>query len=187
MNPSTEDFLQAVERADPSKVVLLPNNKNIILAAEQTRGLSQKDIEVVPSKTVPQGICALMTFNPLEIDLEKTAREMKESLNQVKTGQVTFAVRDSIHNDLSIKNGSVIGLRESNLEVVGENSSQVVLSLVERMLEENDEIITLYFGQGVYQEEAEKIKGELERLYPQVEVDCYRGGQPLYYYFISIE
>ncbi|RQD77836.1 MAG: DAK2 domain-containing protein [Candidatus Syntrophonatronum acetioxidans] len=187
MNPSTDDFLKALEKTDAQKVVLLPNNKNIILAAEQTRNLSPRDIEVVPSTTVPQGICALMRFNPLEKDLKLVAHEMKESLGQVKTGQITFAVRDSTYNDIPIKNGSVIGLRENNLEVVEETPSQTVLSLIESMMGDEDEVITLYFGKDVTEGEAHKLVEELESLYPGVEVECYWGGQPLYYYYISIE
>jgi len=187
MNPCTDDFLKALEKIKAPKVILLPNNKNIILAAEQTRHLSYQEVEVVPSKTVPQGISALMRFNPLEKDLKEMAREMEESLSQVKTGQITFAVRDSTYNELSIKNGSVIGLRENALEVVEETSSQAVFSLVDSMIEEGDEVITLYFGEDVSEEEAQRVARDLENFYENVEVECCRGGQPLYYYFISIE
>ena len=187
MNPCTDDFLKALEKIKAPKVILLPNNKNIILAAEQTRHLSYQEVEVVPSKTVPQGISALMRFNPLGKDLKEMAREMEESLSQVKTGQITFAVRDSTYNELSIKNGSVIGLRENALEVVEETSSQAVFSLVDSMIEEGDEVITLYFGEDVTEEEAQRVARDLENFYANVEVECCRGGQPLYYYFISIE
>ncbi len=187
MNPSTEDFLQAINKSKAEHIIILPNNKNIILAAEQSRDLSTKEVVVVPSKTIPQGITALMAFDSLQKDINNNVLCMKESLTQVKTGQVTYAVRDSTYDGKAIKNGSVIGLEENTLKIVGKNIEEVVISLIQGLFEDNDEIITLYYGNSVTQEEAESLAQKLQKMFPQSEVEYYQGGQPLYYYFISVE
>ncbi len=187
MNPSTEDFLQAIDRSNGQKIIILPNNKNIILAAEQSRDLSSKEVMVVPSKTIPQGISALMAFDPVQTEFADNFEAMKEALSQVKTGQVTYAVRDSSYDGKSIKNGSVIGLQENTLSIVGENPEEVVKKLIQEIYEEGDEIITLYYGNNITEDEADNLAQKLQVYYPDAEVEHYRGGQPLYYYFISVE
>ncbi|UNC92768.1 DAK2 domain-containing protein [Candidatus Contubernalis alkaliaceticus] len=187
MNPSTEDFLQAIDKSKAEQLIILPNNKNIILAAEQSSKLSTKEVVVVPSKTIPQGITALMAFDSIEKDIDKNVYTMKESLSQVKTGQVTYAVRDSTYEGKAIKNGSVIGLEENTLKIVGQNTEEVVISLIQELFQDGDEIITLYYGKGVTKEEVEQLCQKLQNLFPQSEVEYYLGGQPLYYYFISVE
>ncbi len=187
MNPSTEDFLQAIEKSRAEKIIILPNNKNIILAAEQSRDLSPKEVMVVPSKTIPQGISALMACEPVQKEFADNVESMKEALSQVKTGQVTYAVRDSTYEGKAIRNGSVIGLQENNLTVVGDYPEEVVKSVIQRIYEVSDEIITLYYGNNVTEDEAQSLAQKLQEAYPDAEVEYYRGGQPLYYYFISVE
>lgn len=187
MNPSTEDFLQAIEKSTAEKVIILPNNKNIILAAEQSRDLSSKEVVVVPSKTIPQGISALMAFEPVQKEFADNVDSMKEALSQVKTGQVTYAVRDSSYDGKEIKNGSVIGLQENTLTVVGNHPEEVIISLIQGIYEEGDEVITLYYGNNVTEDQAENLAHKLQEIYPEAEVEYYRGGQPLYYYFLSVE
>lgn len=187
MNPSTEELLKAVEEIKAEKVIILPNNKNIILAARQARSLSKKEIQVVPSKTITQGLASLLYFNPALEDLEKNALLMAGGLGEVKSGQVTFAVKDSTYNGINIRNGSVIGLWEDQLEVTGESPAEVVSALVAKMLGEKDEVITLYYGQEIAEENARELSSRLQDLYPHCQVEYYFGGQPLYYYYISIE
>lgn len=187
MNPSIEDFLQALRKVSSDKVIILPNNKNIILSAEQSKALSSKKIKVIPSKTIPQGISALMHFDPILRELEDNALQMEQALSEIKTGQVTYAIRESTVNGIKIKEGSIIGLEENEVKVVGDNPKEAVISLIKEMFEEDDEIITLYYGKDITEEEAKNTVNRLLEIYPDCQIEYYKGGQPLYYYFLSIE
>jgi len=187
MNPSTEDFLRAINNTPSNKIIILPNNKNIILAAEQSKELTSNEVEVVSSKTIPQGISALMQFNPFEKSVKENASNMEKALAQVKTGKVTYAVKETNFEGINVKNGSIIGFVEDILKIVGEDSEAVALSLIKEMHEKNDEIITLYYGSNIDEEEAKKLSEFLQEQYLECQIEYYRGGQPFYYYFISIE
>ncbi len=187
MNPSTEDFLKEVERLPMGEILILPNNKNIILAAEQAKELSDKDIRVIPSKTIPQGIAALLCLNKVEQTLEENAKRMMGALLSVKTGQITLAVRDSKYNGHNISRGDYIGMHNGDLVVVGKTLEETLKALMETMVGEEDELITIYYGQDIAHEEALALVEELEENYADKEFEVYNGGQPLYQFVISIE
>lgn len=187
MNPSTEDFLRAINNTPSNKIIILPNNKNIILAAEQSKELTSNEVEVVSSKTIPQGISALMQFNPFEKSVKENASNMKQALAHVKTGKVTYAVKETNFEGINVKNGSIIGFMEDILKIVGEDTEAVALSLIKEMHEKDDEIITLYYGSNIDEEEAKKLSEFLQEQYLECQIEYYRGGQPFYHYFISIE
>lgn len=186
MNPSTEEILRAVESAPSDQVLVLPNNKNIILAAEQARALSKKRVIVVPTLTIPQGIAALLAFN-YQASLEENAQEMIEAAGQVQTGEVTIATRDATLNGLSVRQGQVIGIHDGQLAVKGETVEAVVEALLERMEAAALEIITLYYGADISRDEAEALAARLQDRYPEQEFEVVEGGQPHYFYIISAE
>ncbi len=187
MNPSTEDFLKEVERLSMDEIIILPNNKNIILAAEQAKELSPKEIRVIPSKTIPQGIAALLCLNKEEQSLEDNTRRMTQVLSTVKTGQVTLAVRDSKYNGHAISRGDYIGMHNGDLAVVKKSLEEALQALMEDMVEEEDELITFYYGQDIAPQEATAIIEGMEEKYSDKEFEVYNGGQPLYHFVISIE
>jgi uncharacterized protein len=187
MNPSTEDFLREVAKLPMQKIIILPNNKNIILAAEQAKKLSDKEIEVIPSKTIPQGIAAVLSLNKVEMGLAENAVRMNRALGMVKTGQVTLAVRDSKYNGHAIVQGDYIGMFDGDLIVVSKSLPGAVDSLMKSMVDEEDELITFYYGHDVSEEEAADIIDGVEEDYPDKEFEVYKGGQPLYHFVISIE
>jgi hypothetical protein len=186
MNPSTEEILQAVESVPSNRVIILPNNKNIIMAAEQARDLSEKSVVVVPTRTIPQGIAAILALN-YQADLETNAQTMLEAAQEVQTGEVTTATRDVTLGGLSVHKGQVIGIHDGELCVAGETPEQVVEALIERMNPSDLEIITLYYGADVSAEEAETLVERLEEKYPDLEFEVIEGGQPHYFYIISAE
>ncbi|MDW7651045.1 MAG: DAK2 domain-containing protein [Bacillota bacterium] len=186
MNPSTEDILQAVREVPQKEIIILPNNKNIILAAKQVRELIDKEIRVVETRTVPQGIAAMLVFSPEE-PLEENEKAMEKARSNVKSGQVTFAVCDSRVNGQEIHANDIIGICEDEIAVVGENVVQVVKDLAFKMVSEEDEIITLFAGEAVDSEEASALQEELSLLFAGKDVELYEGDQPFYYYIISVE
>ena len=186
MNPSTEEILQAVESVPSNRVIILPNNKNIIMAAEQARDLSDKNVLVVPTRTIPQGIAAILALN-YQADLETNARAMLEAAQEVQTGEVTIATRDVTLGGLSVRKGQVIGIHDGELCVAGETPEEVVEALVERMSPSDLEIVTLYYGADVSAGEAEALVDRLEERYPDLEFEVIEGGQPHYFYIISAE
>ncbi|WP_341877342.1 DAK2 domain-containing protein [Defluviitalea saccharophila] len=187
MNPSTEDILTAVDKVNAEKVIILPNNKNIILAAEQAQKLSKdKEVFVVPSKTIPQGIAAMIGFEP-DHSIDETLESMNESMSYVKTGQITFAVRDTAIGDREIKKGNILGMSEGNIEVVSDQLEEAVFELIDKIVDEDSEIVSIYYGEDVKEEEALKAKEYIEENYPECEVEVHFGGQPLYYYIFSVE
>lgn len=187
MNPSAEDIALAVNKINAENVIILPNNKNIILAAEQSRSLvKKKTVYVVQSTNIPQGLSATLAFNT-EINIAENIENMNEALSTVKSGSVTFAVRTSKIDDVEVKEGDVIGLFESKIAAVGSSPEAVTNELIDKMIDEDDDIMTLYYGEDVTAEQAEAFCEELAERYPDFEVSVRCGGQSLYYYLISIE
>ncbi len=187
MNPSTEDMLNAIAKVNAKTIYIFPNNKNIILAANQARDLTEdKEIVVVPTKTVPQGISAIISFVP-EKNGEENLEAMMEAVSRVKTGQITYAVRDTRIDDKEIHEGDIMGIGDSGILAVGKTKEEVAKETVVSMIDEDSEIISLYYGADTEETEAEALAEELEALYPDCEIEVNQGGQPIYYYIISVE
>ncbi|HIE38537.1 MAG TPA: DAK2 domain-containing protein, partial [Anaerolineae bacterium] len=186
MNPSTEEILRAVESVPNNRVVVLPNNKNIILAAEQARDLSEKRVVVVPTRTIPQGVAALLALN-YQADLEENAEVMAQAAQEVETGEVTTATRDATLTGVTVRQGQVIGIHNGQLVVGRDTVEEAVEALLERMGVEEMEIVALYYGADVPQEEAEGLAARLQERYPDQEFEVVEGGQPHYFYIISAE
>ncbi len=186
MNPSTDDILCAIEKINADYIYVLPNNKNIILAAEQASELSQKNVIVIPSKSAPQGICAMMAFLP-QVDENQNTAAMTEALSNVKTGQVTYAVRDTSLDGTDIKAGDIIGIANSEIATVGQTPAQVCKDLIDSLADDDSEVITIYYGFDTSEEEASKLSEEIEEKYEDCDVILQNGGQPLYYYIVSVE
>ena len=187
MNPSTEDMLNAIDQVNADTVFILPNNKNIILAANQAKSLVEdKEIIVIPTKTVPQGITAIINFMP-DADAKTNEEAMLEEIKNVKTGQVTYAVRDTHIDDKEIHEGDIMGIGDSGILAVGKDLEETTKELIANLVDEDSELISIYYGEEVSEEEAEKFAGEIEELYPDVDVDIQFGGQPIYYYVLAVE
>lgn len=187
MNPSTADILDAVDQVNAKTVFILPNNKNIILAANQAQALTKdKEIVVIPTKTVPQGICAMINFEPGKT-AEENKEAMTESLSLIHTGQITYAVRDTHIDDKEIKAGNIMGIGDHGILAVGEGIPEVTKETIRLMTDEDSELISIYYGQDVTEEEAAVIGEELTEEFPDCEVEVYPGGQPIYYYVVSVE
>lgn len=186
MNPSTEDFMKAIDKIHAKNIFILPNNSNIIMAANQAKELSDKNIIVIPTKNIPQAVSALVGFNP-EATVEENEANMVEALSYVKSGQVTFAVRDTVMNGIEIREGNIIGIAEKEMIAAGDEVDEVAKKLVEKLVDEDSAIITLFYGEDVTEEQAEELRGELEEKFEDIDVELYYGGQPLYYYLISVE
>ena len=187
MNPSTEDMLNAIDRVNADTVFILPNNKNIVLAANQAKSLvEEKEIIVIPTKTVPQGITAIINFMP-DADAKTNEEAMLEEIKNVKTGQVTYAVRDTHIDDKEIHEGDIMGIGDSGILAVGKDLEETTKEMIANLVDEDSELISIYYGEEVSEEEAEKFAGEIEELYPDVDVDIQFGGQPIYYYVLAVE
>lgn len=186
MNPSVQELLQAVESAPSDKVIMLPNNPNILLAAGQVSALTWKKVEVVPTKTIPQGIAALLVLNH-DVDLEANSAAMKKALSTVRSGEVTTAVRSMELNGLSVKKGQAIAFLDGRLVIADGNMPQVILDLLAMMDVEEGELITIYYGADTESAEAEQIAESVQRKYPSQEVELVAGGQPYYNYIVSVE
>ncbi len=187
MNPSTEDMLTAIEQVNAKNIFILPNNKNIILAANQAKAMTEdKNIIVVPTKTVPQGITAMINYVP-----EKSAEENEEAMNEgiqlVKTGQVTYAVRDTHIDEKEIHQGDIMGLGDHGLLAVGQDILAVAEETVGAMVDEDSELISIYYGEDMTEEDAESLGEKLEQAYPDCDVEVNYGGQPIYYCVVSVE
>lgn len=188
MNPSTQDLLDAVEQCPSRQVFLLPNNKNIILAAEQVVALTEKKVYVVPTRSVPEGISAMVAWMPDEEDGERLFSSMKQAIAGVQTGEVTYAVRDTVYEDLEIKEGDILGLWNGKIRQIGKEPEAVLTALLEAMVEEEGgEVIAVYYGDGVDAERAEAVAEQLRERFPDHEVEMQYGGQPLYHYVFSLE
>ncbi len=187
MNPSTEDMLNAIEKVNAKTIYIFPNNKNIVLAANQARDLTEdKEIIVVPTKTIPQGITALISFVP-EKSSEENLEDMMESISKVKTGQITYAVRDTRIDDKEIHEGDIMGIGDSGMLSVGKDRADVAKETVAAMFSDDAEVISIYYGADIPEEEAEELAAYLEETYPDCEIELSLGGQPIYYYVISVE
>ncbi len=187
MNPSTADVLDAVENVNADTVYILPNNKNIILAAEQAAHMSEdKKIVVIPTKTVPQGITAVINFVP-ELSVEENTDTMIEEIKSVSTGQVTYAVRDTVIDNKEIKQGDYMGIGDSGILSNGTDLLDVTFRMIEDMMEDDKELISIYYGSEVTEETAEELREKVEARYPKCDIELQYGGQPIYYYIISAE
>lgn len=187
MNPSTEDMLNAIEKVNAETIYILPNNKNIILAANQAKLLTKdKKIIVIPTKTVPQGITAIINYIP-EKTPEENEAAMVEEIQHVKTGQITYAVRDTHIDDKDIKEGNIMGIGDHSILAVGEKLEAVANETVELMMDDDSELISVYYGEEVTEEAANELGDKFRREYPDCDVEVYSGGQPIYYYVISVE
>lgn len=186
MNPSTQEMLKAIEKLPNDQIIILPNNKNIILVAQQVQGLTSKRVEVIPTATVPQGIAALLSFN-FEESLEENAQRMKEALHNVVTGEVTRAVRNATVNGVTVNEGQWIGLLNDELSLAAESKEETVWQLLEKMEATRHELLTFYYGEDVSDAEAETFQAQVEARYPKQEVTFVRGDQPHYHYIISAE
>ena len=187
MNPSTEDMLTAISKVNADHIFILPNNKNIILAANQAKALTKdKDIIVIPTKTVPQGITAVINYVP-EKSVEDNEKDMTEEISRVKTGQITYAVRDTHIDDKEIHEGDIMGIGDHGMLAVGKEVAAVAKETVEQMVDDETELISIYYGEGFTEEEAEALAGELEEQYDYCDIEVNCGGQPIYYCIISVE
>lgn len=186
MNPSTQDMLEAIEKLNAEHIFILPNNKNIIMAANQAAEISDKDIRVIPTKTIPQGITCITMFNP-EADVEENTEELKEAMEMVKTTSVTYAVRDTEVDGKEIKEGNILGLVEGKIKEVGEDPYKVAEDLIDSLVDEDSELITIFYGKDCEEEKVDALIEKLEGKYEDLDVQCYKGEQPLYYFIMSVE
>lgn len=186
MNPSTEDLAKAANEINSENVFILPNNSNIILAAEQVQDVVEKSITVIPTKTMPQGIASLLSFNP-SVSVEDNKIAMISEIANVKTGQVTFAVRDTNIDSLEIKEGDLIGISDGKIVVSTPDIMDASYNLLTNMLDEDDEILTIIYGEDVTEEQVKILSEKIESNYPDVELEIYNGKQPLYYFIFGIE
>lgn len=187
MNPSTEDMLHAIDQVNADAIFILPNNKNIVLAANQAKALTKdKEIIVIPTKTVPQGITAIINFMP-DADAKTNEEAMLEEIKQVKTGQVTYAVRDTRIDDKEIHEGDIMGIGDSGILSVGSQIEDTALAMLKELVDEDSELISVYYGEEVAEDAAQSFVAKIEELYPDVDVDAHFGGQPIYYYVLAVE
>jgi DAK2 domain fusion protein YloV len=186
MNPSTEELLKAAEGIQTDQVIILPNNSNIILAAQQAQKLSEKNIRIVPTRTIPQGVSALLAFN-YQADLDANARAMEQAAGEVQTGEITIATRSVQLNGVDVKEGEAIGLLNDNLVASDRSPEQVIEEVLRQMKAEEYEIITIYYGENVTQKEAEALATQISQDYPEQEIELVNGGQPHYIYILSAE
>ncbi len=186
MNPSTQDLVEAVEKVHSDHVIILPNNKNIIFGAEQVKNITKKDVMIIPTRSIPQGIGSLMSLNS-ELDFAEMVDVMVESLESVKTGEITFAVRDSKVNSIEIKEGDCLGLMDGDISVVDEDAEKTSLDLLSKMVDEDNFLITIYYGSDVSEERAEALRDTIEEQFEDQDIELYYGGQPLYDYIFSVE
>ncbi len=187
MNPSTEDMLNAIDHVHAETVFILPNNKNIVLAANQAKALVEdKQIIVIPTKTVPQGITAIISFMP-DADAAANEEAMLESIGNVKTGQVTYAVRDTKIDDKEIHEGNIMGIGDAGILAVGSDIHETAKEMLAALVDEDSELISIYYGAEVDEADAAAFAAEVETLYPDMDVDAQIGGQPIYYYVLAVE
>jgi len=187
MNPSTEDMLTAIENINADTIFILPNNSNIILAAEQAKALTEdKEIVVIPSKTVPQGITAIINY-VFDKSVEENEKRMIEEMKRVKTGQVTYAVRDTSLDGKEIKQGNIMGIGDKTILSVGEDVLATTVELIDQLVDEESELISIYYGEEITVEQANELAGIVMEKYPMVDVEVHMGGQPIYYYVLSVE
>jgi dihydroxyacetone kinase-like predicted kinase len=186
MNPSTQDILDAINKINAEHIFVMPNNKNIIMAANQAAEISDKDIFVIPTTTIPQGIACATVFN-FDSEVQENFNNLKNAIEDVKTASVTYAVRDTEIDGINIKEGNMLGLVEGKIKEVGEDKKDVASKILDNMIDEESELITVYYGEEVSDEEAENFENELQEKYGDLDIQFYKGNQPLYYFLISVE
>jgi hypothetical protein len=187
MNPSAQDIADAVQKINASNVFVFPNNSNIILAAEQAKGLvNNRTIHVIPTKNVPQGFAAALVFNPEE-SVPENKTNMTHAIDNIVSGQVTYAVRNTTMNGFKLKEGDIIGLDAKKILAKGNNVQDTTLNLIKALKNDEHEMITLYYGEGVNENDAQELAAKVAEAYPDCDVDCHYGGQPVYYYMVSLE
>ena len=187
MNPSTDDMLNAIDEVNAKHVYIFPNNKNITLAANQAKSLvKDKEVIVIPTKTVPQGITAIINFVP-DLSAEENEEAMLEAIKYVKTGQVTYAVRDTHIDDKEIHKDDIMGIGDSGILSVGKDIAETTKDMLAQLVDDESELVSIYYGADVSEEDAEKLSAEIEELYPDIDIDTHVGGQPIYYYVIAVE
>ena len=186
MNPSTQDIMECVSKLNAEHIFVLPNNKNIIMSASQAAEIADKDVRVIPTTTIPQGITCVTMFNP-ELEVDENVENLKEAREMVKTGSVTYAVRDTEMDGIEIKEGNILGLIEGKIKKVGESYFDVTEEILSDMIDEDSELITIFYGADVTEEEAEEFAEKIEEKYGELDVQCYKGAQPLYYFLVSVE
>lgn len=186
MNPSTQDFVEAIGSIMAQEVLILPNNSNVIMAAKQAASVATKPVEVVETKNIPQGIAALMSFNP-EHDISHNKKKMEEASKHIVSLEVTYAVRDALYEEHNIKQGQVLGIVDNKLTQIGDEIQEVVEKLVAQKISDNHELVTIYYGDDVTEEEAKGLVENLSEKYGQLDFELHLGGQPLYYYLLSME
>lgn len=186
MNPSTEDIVRSINRINAENIIILPNNSNIILAANQAKSLCDKNVIVAATKTIPQGIAVLMALD-YEKEVDDNLKKIDRAIGSVKTGLMTYAVRNSTYDDINIEEGNILGLVEGKIKNVGESIPDVFKALLEEMIDEDSSLVSIYYGKETSEEDAEKLAAYVQETYPECEVDMHFGGQPLYYYIISVE
>ena len=187
MNPSTEDILEAIDKVNADNIFVFPNNGNIILAAQQAKQLTKdKNIVVIPSKNIPQGIAAIINF-VAGASAEENAEAMTEGMAYVKSGQVTYAVRDTVIDGKEIKQDDIMGLSDKTIEAVGSDIKETTVQLIKKLMDEDSELVTLYYGEGMTEEDAKAVAEVMEEYDDELEVEVHYGGQPIYYYFVSVE
>ncbi|MBB6631176.1 DAK2 domain-containing protein [Clostridium algidicarnis] len=186
MNPSTEEIVKSIEKVNAENIFILPNNKNIIMSATQAAELSEKNVVVIPTKSIPQGITCVTMFNP-DGDVEENLEVMKESIESVISASITYAVRDTEMDGIEIKEGNILGLVEGKIKEVGSEIYEVSEKLLEKIVDEDKSLITLFYGADCTKEEVEKFALKLEGIYENIDIQFYEGKQPLYYFIISVE
>ncbi|GAA0754072.1 DAK2 domain-containing protein [Clostridium sartagoforme] len=186
MNPSTQDIMECVSKLNAEHIFVLPNNKNIIMSANQAAEIADKDVRVIPTTTIPQGITCVTMFNP-ELEVDENVENLKEAREMVKTGSITYAVRDTEMDGIEIKEGNILGLIEGKIKRVGESYFDITEEILSDMIDEDSELITIFYGADVTEEEAEEFAEKIEEKYEELDVQCYKGAQPLYYFLVSVE
>jgi dihydroxyacetone kinase-like predicted kinase len=186
MNPSTEDILNSVNKVNAETVFIFPNNSNIILAANQAKTLAEKNVVVAPTKTIPQGISALMALD-YDKSIEENIRKIEKAIAGVKSGLVTYAVRNSNYDGINIEEGNILGMVEGKIKGVGKDIMEVSHEVLEAMIDEDSSLISIYYGNNVTEDEAQKLAEEIGEHYSDCEIELHFGGQPLYYYIFSAE
>ena len=187
MNPSTEDLAEAVNKLACDEVVILPNNKNIVMAAEQVRYISTKSVKVVPSHTIPQGLAALLSYEPVPESVDKMVSAMHRRMSDVKTAQVTYAVKSYQSDVGEVKEGDILGFANGNITAVGSDVADVAMELLSGLITEEDGVISLFYGEEIREAEARKLADMIETKFPHCQLDFCNGGQPFYYYIFSVE
>jgi DAK2 domain fusion protein YloV len=186
MNPPVEEFVRAIEAMPNEQVLILPNNKNLIMAAEQAGKLVSRKVEILPTTNVQAGIAAILAFNP-SVDINANIAKMDQAASRIKAAEVTYAAHDALFEDMVIKQGDLIGLWQGDIVAVGASLEQVLMATVDQMLDGHDELVTLLAGQEAPPEEADRIAALIRGNHPQIEVELQYGGQPVYFFLISVE